>query len=309
MLFRGQRGSNVSQRSSLLAFLTADCAANAREAVIELEKLRLHRPELERLAFLHAELIAALFHSQPVLASHSYGGLSEHLVGSTPLFRVRAPDVDPELLLSHWNLTCKILSKHRDRAEPERLCRAATTGAISLTETLLTTLERGPSEYCAWLGRNGFDAQFGTSVLRLAALPILAPLAAPFQSSWHKMGWTHGYCPACGSLPILAELRGLEQFRWLRCGLCGSGWHVDRMLCPFCQSRNHHDLCDLFVEGEEQRQRLCLCDRCRRFLKTVTTLNELSVPHLLVMDLATLHLELVANERGYSVPSGDEIER
>ena len=40
----------------------------------------------------------------------------------------------------------------------------------------------------------------------------------------------------------------------------------------------------------------------------VTTLTELSVPSLIVWDLATVHLEILAADRGYSIPNGLELE-
>jgi len=64
----------------------------------------------------------------------------------------------------------------------------------------------------------------------------------------------------CGAWPVLAEQCGLEQLRYLRCGLCASSWEADRLLCPFCITRDFHVLGYLQVEGEEPRQRVATCD-------------------------------------------------
>ena len=56
------------------------------------------------------------------------------------------------------------------------------------------------------------------------------------------------------------------------------------------------------VEDEEDRCRAATCDACRGYVKVVTSLSPLTAPQLLVADLATLHLDLVAAERGFFVP-------
>src|SRR5262249_44003220 len=55
------------------------------------------------------------------------------------------------------------------------------------------------------------------TLAHLAALPLLqacgqhaAPLVADLR-------WETGSCPVCAAWPTLAELRGLERARWLRC--------------------------------------------------------------------------------------------
>jgi FdhE protein len=101
---------------------------------------------------------------------------------------------------------------------------------------------------------------------------------------------------------LLGEFRGLEQDRWLRCGLCAAGWEFPRLACPFCDNRDHHRLGHLHVEGEEARRRASTCEECRGYVKAVATLGALSAPGLLVADLATVHLDLAAAERGYAAP-------
>ena len=52
--------------------------------------------------------------------------------------------------------------------------------------------------------------------------------------------------------------------------------------------------------------RAVTCDRCRGYVKMVSTLESLSGPELLITDLATAHLDVLARERGYGVPRGAE---
>ena len=138
--------------------------------------------------------------------------------------------------------------------------------------------------------------------MRLATLPVLAKFAAALEPLCREVAWHHGMCPVCGSWPLLAEFRGLEQNRVLRCGLCAADWQFPRLRCPFCENNDHRELGFFHVEGEEGRHRAATCESCRGYVKTVSSLDRLSVPNLLVADLATLHLDLAAADRGYYVP-------
>ena len=60
--------------------------------------------------------------------------------------------------------------------------------------------------------------------------------------------WESGHCPTCGSWPLLGEFRGLDQSRFLRCGLCADSWEVPRLWCPFCDTRDH-DLLSLMNDA------------------------------------------------------------
>jgi FdhE protein len=101
--------------------------------------------------------------------------------------------------------------------------------------------------------------------------------------------------------PLLGEFRGLEQTRVLRCALCAAGWEFARLRCPFCDNRDHNQLGYLHAEAEQERCRAATCDPCRGYVKMVATLDTLSMPRLLVADVATLHLDLAAAEHGYFI--------
>ena len=110
------------------------------------------------------------------------------------------------------------------------------------------------------------------------------------------------FCPVCGSPPLLGEFRGLDQSRFLRCGLCAASWEVPRQWCLACGNRDHETLGFLAKEGEEARYRVATCDACRGGVKMLSTLSALPPLMLLVADAATLHLDLAAAERGYVCP-------
>jgi len=140
------------------------------------------------------------------------------------------------------------------------------------------------------------------TLLRLALLPFLERVATQL-TAWHNVqSWGRGYCPTCGAWPVLAEQRGLEQQRYLRCGLCASSWEIDRLLCPFCTTRDHTLLGYFQVEGEEQRKRAATCDACQGYIKLCSTLTLLTTPQLLLEEVALMHLDLIVMAKGYVSP-------
>jgi FdhE protein len=148
----------------------------------------------------------------------------------------------------------------------------------------------------------GLDVPLTASVLSLTLFSVLAPIRAGLEPLLTAGSWTEGYCPVCGSFPKLGEFRGLEQTRFLRCGLCAAEWQFPRLRCPCCGNRNHRQLGYLHVEGEEGKCRSGTCEECRQYIKMVSTLTPLSPLQLLVTDVATVHLDLLAADRGFSPP-------
>jgi FdhE protein len=145
----------------------------------------------------------------------------------------------------------------------------------------------------------GLDPAQTATVLRLTLFPLLAVISATWAEQLAACHWEHGFCPVCGSWPLLGEFRGLEQQRILRCGFCAAGWEVPRLRCPFCATADHQQLGYFFVESEEGKYRVTTCSGCNGYVKMISTLGELSPLRLLVADVATLHLDLAAADRGF----------
>src|SRR5262249_40774417 len=118
--------------------------------------------------------------------------------------------------------------------------------------------------------------------------------------------WEHGFCPNCGSWPLLGEFRGLEQTRYLRCGWCAAEWTFPRLRCPYCGTTDHRQLGYLHTEEEAGKDRADTCSGCQGYIKMVSTLTAFSPPGLLVADVATMHLDLAAGDRGYVVITNED---
>ena len=130
--------------------------------------------------------------------------------------------------------------------------------------------------------------------------PELEYVADKYAKSVAKFGWTEGYCPICGKEPKIGEIRGEEEGkRYLFCHQCGYKWNFRRIKCPFCGNEEQHSLAYFAVEGEE-RYHVDVCNKCRRYIKTVELSKSAEETNLDVEDIATLHLDMLAYEEGYN---------
>lgn len=166
----------------------------------------------------------------------------------------------------------------------------------------LALLEAAVRQDTAGVARAAGTAPHAAAPLaQLAALPLLhacrSRLADEVETSWVR-----GYCPVCGGWPTLAELRGLERTRRLRCGRCGGDWSRPVLECAFCDETDHWKQPMLSSAGEEETRRIDCCRSCSGYVKTMTVLQPTPGWALALQDVSTVELDLAALERGYTRP-------
>ena len=140
------------------------------------------------------------------------------------------------------------------------------------------------------------------AVVGVSIVPLLLACGGAAAPLLQHLAWEAGYCPVCAAWPALAELRGLERRRWLRCGRCGAGWTLPEQLCPFCGNDEFRSLGYLAPEADTESRRAVTCDRCRSYLKTLTTLAPIPPHEVAIQDMTTLELDMAALERDYARP-------
>ena len=128
--------------------------------------------------------------------------------------------------------------------------------------------------------------------------PALEKVVEKYGKSIAKAGWAEGYCPICGKEPKIGEIREEEGRRFLFCTQCGFEWRFTRIKCPFCGNEEQQTLAYFSIEGEE-KYRVDVCNECKRYIKIVDFRETKEEANLDVEDIATLHLDMLANEEGY----------
>jgi FdhE protein len=281
---------------------TAPPPADVQAVVQELDRLYGERPSLAGPIAVLRDILPHLYESpipDPPL-SLSRNEAAAKLAGGVPLLRGETMSLDRKSFQQRWWRVCEVLQRHGNPAA-EALAKALGEGRLDGEEIVREVLAGRPEAVHARADELGLDAGLTATVLRLTLFPWLTRVnasLAPLRDSTH---WEQGYCPTCGSWPLLGEYRGLDQSRYLRCGLCAVGWEVPRLLCPFCGTRDHEKLGYFYPEGQQTRYRVTTCEACRGYIKMTTTLLALNPPQLLLTDVITLDLDLAAAERGYVV--------
>jgi FdhE protein len=226
----------------------------------------------------------------------------EKLHDGVPLLRGEHVPLDIPATRSLMLDLCRSTNVHQPRPAAAEIAAAIEQRALDAGALVASVLNGQAAAVRERAADLGLDGDLLCTMLRFSLFPALELLAARLAPLRALVAWQAGYCPTCGSWPLLGEYRGLEQTRFLRCGLCATEWPLDRLLCPFCGSRAHEHLGYLHVEGQDH-QRASTCEQCRCYNKTIATLAPIPPIELAVDDLATLHLDLVALERGYLAPA------
>lgn len=123
----------------------------------------------------------------------------------------------------------------------------------------------------------------------------LRPIVTAFAAWRDDDKWMRRHCPTCGSLPAMAQLVGADpgRKRMLSCGCCRTRWQFKRTGCPFCEG-DAQRLASIAIDGDP-RLRIDHCESCRGYLKTYNGQGEEA---LLLADWTSLHLDLIAHDRG-----------
>jgi FdhE protein len=137
-------------------------------------------------------------------------------------------------------------------------------------------------------------------LVHMSIMPSVRANVEKLREHVDLKNWLKGYCPVCGSMPNMSELRGEGQ-RHYHCSFCGFLWPSERLKCPFCENTDHKKLHYLYTEGQEV-YRVDLCDKCKQYIKTVDSRKLDSDPDLDLLDIATLHLDIIARQKGYKNP-------
>jgi FdhE protein len=273
------------------------------EALTELARLREARPALAELAAVLAEALPLLFaqpagETPPPLAAEE---AATKLAAGLPLLRGLRVDLDESAFRQRWQRLCAAVAPYRQDDDIGALARALGPGMLNVSQMVADVCAGQLDAIRDRAAGMQLDVGLAMTVLRLALLPVLAKVNTTWLPLHQGVEWQQGCCPTCGGWPLVGEFCGLEQTRWLRCGLCAGAWEFPRLQCPFCGCQDHQQLGYFHAAGEENRYRVATCEACRGYVKMLTTLKALSAPQLLVADVATLHLDLTAGERGYMV--------
>ena len=134
------------------------------------------------------------------------------------------------------------------------------------------------------------------NIFKICLIPYQKTLTEELTALWEK-----GECPVCGFPPDMGILRGEGGKLYLHCAICGHEWKFKRMACAFCGNDLQKELKYLEIEGDDVHK-IYLCHLCHKYLKVVDTrsLPEDFPVFLDLEELTSLHLDVIADQQGYS---------
>ncbi len=194
---------------------------------------------------------------------------------------------------------CKVLSRRKEvSGEAGRISHALRNKDINLVE-LFKHAGAENAEYISALSKKLKVREDLLSFLAENSIrPIFEAYANELKGYVDQEMWWRGYCPICGSMPFIAEFRE-EGERFLACSLCGFEWRFMRLKCPFCENEDHQRLRYFYARSEGTASRVDVCEKCKRYIKTLDTREMAGEVIPIIEDMGTLYLDVLAQKEGY----------
>ena len=257
------------------------------QLVIELAE-RLDGGRMPRLSLPPRYLAAKLSRGVPILAGEPIPLPVPMLARSLPRF-------------------CETLASAGAGDAARHIEEALTSGGIEPGSLLAASLSRNQSAIRTGAVHRGLAPDLVWLVAELAVSPFAHALQRMLLANASDgtlrtalAGWNHGYCPACGSWPALAEV--VDGHRTLRCSFCSSAWEMGAYACIYCGG--HGEQFVTAAPNEERiDRRLEVCGACGGYLKTIDLAELSPFPLLSISDIETTDLDVASMEHGYRRPA------
>ncbi len=181
--------------------------------------------------------------------------------------------------------------------------KALDAGELDLDKAFAAHINEDAGIVMRWAERTPEAPRTLGFLIQSSLMPFLAALATSLEDHVKSMqSWEYGHCPVCGSLPLIGSLREKEGFRMLTCSFCLTEYRTRRLGCPVCEETSSDKLA-FYVVDDEPGFRVDVCNNCKCYVK-IADFRKLDRKHLpLLDDLASLPLDILATQKGYSRPA------
>jgi FdhE protein len=201
---------------------------------------------------------------------------------------------------------CSELSAGGGGAVADHIATAIKNRSLDVGSLLSASLSRDQDAIRTGAAHRGLAPDLVWLVGELAVGPFAYRLLQAFFGDSIAAAldqWNHGYCPACGSWPAMAEV--VSGHRTLRCSFCASAWELTTYACIYC-TEGGEPFVTAAPDEERKDRRVEVCSGCGGYLKTVDVEKLSAFPLLSIGDLETMDLDVAAMEHGYARPTMKE---
>lgn len=209
--------------------------------------------------------------------------------------------IDSKAAVALLERTCQIIEgANPDMAHSAWVIREAITSGGLDPQKIFTALLEADDAYFKKVEKElDIEKKTLSFVTYSSIKPSVVYCAEQFASYLAgEPSWDKGFCPICGSAPGFSLFEDEGQ-RVLFCGFCWHQWAAQRIYCPFCENKDSSSLHYYFSETEKD-YRIDVCESCKTYIKAVDTRNTNRIIYPSMEFVATLHLDIKAQEMGFN---------
>jgi FdhE protein len=180
----------------------------------------------------------------------------------------------------------------------ERLESAVSNGTIAVDD-YFRAIPETEGIVIDWAAKIQVSPATISIILRQLASIILETRVKDIAEVIKGVDWEKGYCPVCGTPPVIAQIQEKIGHRYLYCPQCAYKWRFSRVICPCCEHQAKEEgMTYFFVEGKEQES-VFTCDKCKRYLITLNHVSDLNDYDLDISAISLIHLDFIMQEKGF----------
>ncbi len=190
------------------------------------------------------------------------------------------------------------------------LALAVDKGELDLSGLARAYLDSDKDAFHAAADKTGIRAPILSFAIRCVLAPVLSGMARSVAPAVDKSPWSQGYCPFCGSAPVIASLSRFSNEREenlvggggkkrLTCSLCAHEWGFRRDACPACGNTDQ-DQRELLYDEENRHERIEACKKCGSYLLCIDLREVDGDIRMNAASLGLVHLDIIAQQRNYS---------
>jgi len=251
------------------------------ELLLLLREERVRRPDLAGTLDFYVELLAARAEAAHRVPVGWVEAVRHRFEADLPALDLDHIDCDWEAVARLARRVCEITARHRsDLAEP-------------LTGVAASFASPGGAHPAV----DGADGPLFDFVLNQALHPLVQAYAVEAAGALSTLGSRASSCPVCGGPPDFAALEAEGGERRLLCARCDHEWRYRRLGCPFCGNEDAATLG--YLPAGRGGYRVSVCERCRRYLKTVDRREMWEGKPLALERILTVGLDVAAGGQGY----------
>ncbi|WP_160724480.1 formate dehydrogenase accessory protein FdhE [Bacillus sp. USDA818B3_A] len=214
-----------------------------------------------------------------------------------PIAALTAIDFEILLFLQWVDEVIDLLIKNNPPLKP----KLSEIGSLLNKETAILWMEEAFAfnqlYFIAFAEEHGLEEWIPQFLAETALRPYLRQIAEKVQPEIHRAVPGAG-CPVCGEPARLAAVEE-DGKKMIHCPRCLVHWSARRLECSHCGNEDHQTIYFLEIEGDVT-SKIQVCEECNGYIKIIDIRQYITKPQVTLLDLNSIHLDMVAQEHGYT---------